>query len=315
MFSFIVRRLLLTLVTLFVLSILVFVLVEIIPGDTAKMLLGTYSTKQAAVEAMRRQLGLDRPAYIRYLDWVSGLLRGDLGQSLFLSQPVKDVMRPRIMNSVILAGVALGLAVPIGITLGVVAGLAADRWPDQAVSFASLLLVSAPEFVSGILLIVVFSLWLDILPAASATSLATSPLDNVRMLVLPGLTLLFVMSAHIVRMTRTNVAEVMQSAYVRAAILKGLPMRTVVFRHVLRNALLPTITVIALMSGWLVGGLVIVENVFSYPGLGQLLLTAIKGLDAELLEASVLLMAGVTCVANLIADILYAYLNPRIRYQ
>jgi peptide/nickel transport system permease protein len=309
-----VRRVFLMLVTLVLLSMLIFALVEIVPGDTATMMLGQFATGET-LEALRHKLGLDLPLYVRYLKWVSGILRGDLGQSLYLSQPVLTVIQQRITNSVILAGVALGLAAPVGISLGVLAGLTADRWPDQVTSFISLLLVSAPEFVSGVFLILIFSLWLDLLPPASATSLATSPLDNIRMLVLPGLTLLFMMSAHIVRMTRTNVAEVMQSAYVRAAVLKGLPMRTVVVSHVLRNALLPTITVIALSAGWLVGGLIIVENVFSYPGLGQLMLTAIKGLDAVLLEGCVLLMATVTCVANLIADILGAYLNPRIRYR
>ena len=313
MARFLIRRLFFMVASLFFLSVVIFVLVEVVPGDTAQMTLGQFGTVEG-VEALRHRLGLDQPAHVRYLRWASGIVKGDLGTSLYLKLPIRDLLLQRIGYSLVLAGATFFLGVPLALILGVVAGVMADRLSDQLISTILLLLRAMPDFVTGMFLIVIFSVWLDILPPASAMSLAIDPLENLTLLILPILTLLLGFMAHITRMTRSSVMEEMRSAYARTAILKGLPTRTVVFKHVLRNALMPAITIIAANTGTMLGGLVIVETVFSYPGLGQLLLLAIKGLDAPLLLSITLLIAGVTYTSNLIADVIYIYINPRIRY-
>jgi peptide/nickel transport system permease protein len=205
--------------------------------------------------------------------------------------------------------------VPLAIALGVVAGVFRSRWPDTAISIGTLVAVSLPEFVTGVLLILVFATWLRWLPPSSLIDPGANPLEVVYYLILPALTLMLVMLAHTARMTRTSVAEALRTNYVRTAVLKGLPWRTVISKHALRNALLPTITVVAMNVGWLIGGLIIVENVFSYPGVGRLLLEAVNYRDVPLLQAVTLVTAAVYGVANLLADVLYARLDPRIRYS
>ncbi len=300
------------LVTLVVVSLAIFTITEILPGDVAVMMLRQGATEQN-LKKVREDLGLDRPAYVRYLDWIGGAVRGDLGDSYVQKRPIVDVMGVRLRNSLVLAGFALLVAVPVAVLVGVWAGVHPDSPGDRIVSVASVVGISLPEFVTGVLLIIVFSLTLDLFPTTSGIPSGTSPLTRPQILVLPMLTLTGVMFAYIMRMTRANVIEVMQASYVRTAILKGLPMRKVIFQHVVPNAMLPTISIIAMNMGWMLGGLIIVENVFAYPGLGQLLLTSIQTRDVPLLQALALLIAATYTISNLVADLSYAALDPRIR--
>jgi len=311
---FLIRRLPFMVFTLIIVSLVIFAVTEILPGDVATMILGQQATPED-LATLRAKMGLDRPAHVRYLDWVGGLLRGDLGKSLRLGLPVGPLLLQRFRNSLALAVLAFAVGVPTSVLLGVVAGLKRDRWPDSLISVGTLVAVSLPEFVTGVFLIIVFSSWLGLLPPSSLMDPEANPLESLRHLVLPAATLMLVMMAHIARMTRSSMTEVMESNYIRTAVLKGLPMRTVVFEHAMRNALLPTISIIAINVGWLIGGLIIVESVFAYPGMGQLLLFAIGNHDVPLLQAVTLVIAVIYSSSNLAADLLYRYSNPRIRYR
>ena len=313
MLRFIIRRLSLIGVTLLVVSLAIFLVTEVLPGDVATMILRQGATEQN-LAVVRRDLGLDRPAHERYLSWVGSAIRGDLGDSYKQKRPITEVVRPRLSNSAILAVFAFLVAVPAAVIIGVWTGVRRDTWGDRAISIGSLVAISLPEFVTAVLLIVIFSSTLGVLPSSSIILPGTSPLTRPEILVLPALTLTGVLFAYIMRMTRANVIEVMQSNYTRTAILKGLPMRRVLFRHVVPNAMLPTISVIAANIGWMLGGLIIVENVFAYPGLGRLVLEATQSRDVPLLQSVTLLIAATFAFSNLAADLCYAALNPRIRY-
>ncbi|MDP6131216.1 MAG: ABC transporter permease [Dehalococcoidia bacterium] len=313
MLRFILRRLSLIGVTLLVVSLAIFLVTEILPGDVATMILRQGATEEN-LAVVRRDLGLDRPAHERYLSWVGSAVRGDLGDSYKQKRPITEVVRPRLSNSAILAVFAFLVAVPAAVIIGVWTGVRRDTWGDRAISIGSLVAISLPEFVTAVLLIVIFSSTLGWLPSSSIILPGTSPLTRPEILVLPALTLTGVLFAYIMRMTRANVIEAMQSNYVRTAILKGLPMRRVLFRHVVPNAMLPTISVIAANIGWMLGGLIIVENVFAYPGLGRLVLEATQSRDVPLLQSVTLLIAATFAFSNLAADLCYAALNPRIRY-
>ncbi|MBI4312169.1 MAG: ABC transporter permease [Chloroflexi bacterium] len=312
MIRFLTRRLSLILVTLLVVSLAIFLVTEILPGDVASMMLGQGATAQN-LAAVRQKLDLDRPAYARYLEWVANAARGDLGESYVQKRPIVDIVRGRLGNSLILAAFAFLVSAPTAILIGVWAGIRRNSWGDQIASVASLVAISLPEFVTGVLLMIVFASTLRWLPSSSVLLPGTTPLERPQILVLPALTLTGVLLAYVMRMTRANVIEVMQSNYVRTAILKGLPMRRVIIRHVLPNALLPTISIIAMNVGWMLGGLIIVESVFAYPGIGRLLLTSIQSRDVPLLQAVALLIAATYAVSNLLADLSYSLLNPRIR--
>ena len=312
MARFLAVRLSLITITLLVVSMAIFSITEALPGDAATMILRQGATEQN-LKNLREDLGLDRPPHTRYLDWISGAVRGDLGDSHIQRRPIVDVVGPRLRNSAVLAGFALAVAVPIAVLIGVWAGIRPDSLGDRLVSITSVVGISLPEFVTGILLIIVFSLMLDVLPTTSGVEAGTSPLTRPQILILPMLTLSAVLFAYIIRMTRANVMEVMQANYVRTAILKGISMRRVIFRHVIPNAMLPTISIIAMNVGWMLGGLIIVESVFAYPGLGDLLLDAIKNRDVPLLQAVALLIAATYTLSNLAADLSYAVLDPRIR--
>lgn len=314
MARFLLRRLLFMAVALVIVSLVIFAITEILPGDVATMILGQQATPED-LATLRARLGLNRPAHVRYLDWVGDTLRGDWGQSLRLGVPVGPLLSQRLRNSLALAVLAFITGVPTAVLLGVVAGLGRDRWPDSLISVGTLVAVSLPEFVTGVFLIIIFASWLGWLPPSSLIEPEANLLESLRHLILPAMTLMLVIWAHITRMTRSSLAEVMESNYIRTAILKGLPMRVVVFGHALRNALLPTISVIAINVGWLMGGLIVVESVFAYPGLGQLLLLAISNHDVPLLQAVTLVIAAIYSLSNLAADLLYRYSNPRIRYR
>ena len=311
MARFILRRVGLTFVTLVIVSMTVFAAAELLPGDVARTILGPYATK-AQVDALDHQLGVDQPLPVRYWNWATDFLQGDWGTSPVQNTEVRPYVLGRFKNSLILAAFALVLIVPFSIGLGVVAALNYGRTLDRVITITGLSVIALPEFVMGVVLIVVFAVQLGWFPVISQVP-GTNPVDWFRQLLLPSLPLMFVLFGYVSRMARAGTVDALQSDYARTAVLKGLPRRTVVWRHVLRNALLPTITVVAVQIGYLVGGLVVVESLFSYPGIGQLILTAATGHDLPTLEAAVLLIALVYTTANLVADVLYAVLNPRVR--
>jgi peptide/nickel transport system permease protein len=311
--QFIVRRLAFMALTLFIVSIVIFAVTEVLPGDAAQSILGTQATEES-LQALRQRLNLDQPAYIRYVDWLVSAVQGDFGTSLRMNVPVFPLIMERLGNSLALAGLALFISVPLAIVLGVLAGLRRGKPEDHAITVGTLAGVSMPEFVVGVVLILIFSSMLSILPSSSLMEPHQNPFSNPAILVLPSVTLLAVTLAHTTRMTRASMISVMQTDYVRTAILKGLPWRRVVVRHALPNALLPTITIVAINIGWMIGGLIVVETVFSYPGLGRLIINAITNRDVPLMQGVALLVTFIYAFANLIADVLYTFLNPRIRY-
>ena len=308
---FILRRIGLTLVTLVIVSMTVFAAAQLLPGDLGRTILGPYATK-AQVDALNHQLGADQPLPVRYWNWAGDFVRGDWGTSPVQNVEVRPYVLGRFKNSLILAAFAFVLIVPLSIAFGVVAALNYGKALDRCITITGLSVIALPEFVMGVFLIVVFAVQLGWFPVISQVP-GTNPVDWFRQLLLPALPLMFVLFGYVSRMARAGTVDALQSDYARTAVLKGLPRRTVVRRHVLRNALLPTITVVAVQIGYLVGGLVVVESLFSYPGIGQLILTAATGHDLPTLEAAVLLIALVYTVANLLADVLYAVLNPRVR--
>jgi len=309
---FLARRLGLMLLTLWLMSILVFVITSILPGDAARTILGQHATPEA-VAGLRRELDLDHPPPVLYLRWITGFVTGDWGESPSLQVPISDVLPNRLFNSLVLAVAALIVIVPTSIAFGLLAALRQDRPTDRVISVTGLSLMAVPEFVSGILLLTVFGLWLDWLPTTSVAA-GGDPLTEPQHLVLPVLSLSLVFFGYVSRMMRASTIAVLGSAYVRTAMLKGLPLRQVLLRHVLRNAVVPTITVVMSSIGYLVGGLVVVESLFGYPGLGGLLLYAGLHHDVPLLEDCAMIVAVIYMGGNLTADLLYAYLNPQIRY-
>ena len=299
--------------TLVIVSIAIFSATEFLPGDAASILLGQQSTP-SSLENLRERMGLDRHPVVRYLDWVGNALTGDLGVSPRSGASINEMIKRRLPNSAILAVVAFMVAVPTSLATGVWVGVRPDTKMDRLLSQGSLLAISLPEFVTGVLLILIFASTLNWLPSSSIMLPGESIWSRPSVIVLPILTITGALFAYILRMARANVIEVMNSNYVRTAILKGLPMRRVVIRHVLPNAMLPTITVIANNVGWMFGGLIIVESVFAYPGVGSLLLMAIDTRDMRLLQATALVIAAVYAFSNLAADMMYAALNPRVRF-
>ncbi|MDA0270665.1 MAG: ABC transporter permease [Chloroflexi bacterium] len=313
MARFLVLRLGLIVLTLFVISLAIFAVTEVLPGDVATQILGQGATPEN-VATLRERLGLNDPWPVRYLGWVGGAIRGDLGESLVQRLPITEMVGPRLFNSMILASFTFFVAIPIAVAVGIWAGVHRNSFGDRVASMTSLAAISLPEFVTGVVLIIIFSTTLGWLPSSSLVEPGTNPLTRPQILVLPALTLTGVMFAYVMRMARANVIEVLETNYVRSAVLKGIPMRSVIWRHVVPNAMLPTISVISLNVGWLLGGLIVVENVFSYPGLGRLLLTSIQTRDMPLLQSLSLLIAAVYAISNLLADLTYTWLNPRIRF-
>jgi peptide/nickel transport system permease protein len=301
------------LLTLWLVSLGVFAVSELLPGDVAIFILGQQATPET-LSVLRAQLGLNEPAPERYLAWLVGFIHGDWGKSLALQVPIGDLVLSRMANSFVLAGIAFIITVPLSIGAGLTAALRQGRLTDRVISLLGIAGLAIPEFVSGVVLILLFSLTLRIAPASAQIPTGASPLSVLPALILPAFTLALTLFAYISRMTRASAVEVLSSDYVRAAILKGLPISKVIARHVLRNSLLPTITVVGSQIGWLVGGLVVVEHLFGYPGLGDLLLFAALNKDIPLLEACVMVVASVYMLANLGTELLFGVLNPRIRY-
>ncbi|WP_425351581.1 ABC transporter permease [Phyllobacterium brassicacearum] len=306
------KRIVLSLVTLILLSIMVFLGGQVLPGNVGRAILGPLAD-QRAVDALNHSLGLDRPLLVQYWDWITNFIQGDMGMSYIFRAPVAPFVIDALGNSMKLALVAFVLVVPLGILGGIVAALNVNRPIDRIISLGGLSATVLPEFVTGIIFILIFGVWLDWLPIAAAWPANAGFFTQVYYLILPAMPLFLVLFGYIARMARSGMIDALDSDYTRTAVLKGLPWRTVIWRHVLRNALLPTITVIATQTGYLIGGLVVVETLFRYQGIGSLIFTAARGKDFPILEAGILTIGIVYSVATLVADILYSVLNPRIR--
>lgn len=309
----ILRRLLLIAITLLCVSLIIFGITQILPGDVAEMISGQYGSEET-VKLLREKLGLNRPLYIQYVDWLWGFITLDPGNSLSFDQPIMPLLLERLKRSLLLGGIALVEVTVFGIAMGVYAAVRKDKLFDNIASIFSFIIISIPEFVSGSLMVFFLSgTGLRIFPAGGYSPLSDGFDEWVMHLILPSTTLTLVLLAYVMRMTRSSMIEVLRQNYIRTAYLKGLPENTVIFRHALKNALLPTVTLIANNIGFLIGGIVIVEMVFAYPGLGQLMINAISYRDIPTLQSCAMVIAAIYILANLAADLAYLYLNPKTR--
>ena len=304
--------------TLLITSIIVFLIAQVIPGDVCRVIIGR-EAGEAALQSCRIKLGLidsagaPISAFQRYLTWLMNFVQGDWGTSFATGGEIQGWVMGRMKNSLRLGGLVLVFSVPLATLLGVIAGLNEGKFIDTVISIGSLSVVGLPEFITGILLINLVAFRFNFLPANSSVPPDISFWEAIPSLILPAITASLVLLAYIARLTRAGVIKELKENYHRTAELKGLPRSVVIFKHVLRNALLPTITVIAISIGWLISGLVVIENVFNYPGLGRLMIFAIDRRDLPTLQATVMISVVVIALANLAADIIYAALNPRIR--
>jgi peptide/nickel transport system permease protein len=343
MLEIIIRRISLMLLTMLLVSMAVFFVSEVVPMDPARNFLGQFATEET-IAAFKHKYGFNCPSPVRYLIWLAGddwipgarsvigeaalpagctpetlerqgLVRGDLGYSLQNGAPVATVMMRRVKNSAILAGIAFVLIMPVSLLFGLWAGLRENKPTDRIITLTSLITTSTPSFALGVILIVIFAIRLKWLPGISALTTESNILQNPAKLVMPIAVLFFAEAGYVARMTRASMVEVMATPYVRTAILKGLPHRQVVFKHALKNALLAPITVILLHISWLIGGIVVVEALFGFPGLGSMLLQASLNKDVYMIEAGALFMTLIATTTQLLADFVYIYLNPRIRYS
>lgn len=312
MSRFVLRRVGLALITLWLLSVLVFVGTQLLPGDVGRRILGPFATEEA-VNALNARLGTDRPVLVQYWDWITSAVTGDLGFSISFSRPVSEMLGGALVNSAKLAALAFVILVPLSLMGGIIAALRRGTLTDRVISVGGLSATVIPEFVSGIVLIVVFAVFLGWLPGTATAPAGSGPFTQLRHLLLPAIPLVLVLFGYIARITRAGVIEALEADYTRTAILKGLPRSTVIRRDVLRNALLPTIAVIASQIGYLIGGLVVVEELFTYQGIGKLLLDAARNADFPLLAGGVLVVGTAFQVSMLLADLAYSWLNPRVR--
>jgi peptide/nickel transport system permease protein len=314
MIRFLTRRLLLAVLTLFLLSVVIFFATHLLPGNVGQRILGPFADAES-VAALNKELGTDRPILTQYLDWISDALRGDLGMSINYGVPVTEKLRPALGYSARLGIFSFLLVVPLSIFGGVYAALRKGRRADRIITVGGLSAAVVPEFVWAVVFILIFAVKLKWVSNIAAPPEGASVFEQYKLLLLPALCLVMVLFGYIARTARAGVVEALDSDYARTAELKGLPRRTVIIRHVLRNALLPTIAVVATQLGYLIGGLVAVETIFNYPGFGQLLRNSVTQLDFPVLQAAVLLTGVLYIVATLVADLLYTLLNPRIRQQ
>ncbi len=307
----IIGRVALAGVTLLLVSLIVFMMLEVLPGDVASRILGRDATPETLAQ-LRAELGLNQPAALRYLHWIGGLLTGDPGNSLVSQRPVADILAPRIFNTLMMSAYAFVLYLPLTVIPALVQAIRRDRATDHVLSVVTLVLLSLPDFLLATILLMVFVIYVPVLPAISLVDQSSGFWEYMRAMTLPALTLAIVMAVYAVRMLRDNLIEVLDSDYVRMAELKGLSARRVLLRHALPNALVPTLNVTALNLAYLVGGVVVVEKVFSYPGFGSLLVDSLQLRDLPVIEATVMIAALVYILANLVADVAAILLNPRL---
>jgi peptide/nickel transport system permease protein len=313
MAAFIVRRLLSTVIVMGIVGVLIFLLLHLSPGDPASIIAGDNAT-QEQVAAIRRKLGLDDRLHIQFFRWAGGVLQGDLGISIFSNEPVLTLVRQRVEPTLSLAFTTITLAVTLAITAGVLAAWKVGTWVDRAVMVLSVLGFSVPVFVVGYLLIYVFAIYLGWLPVQGYTSIAEGVLPWLRNLILPSVALGLAYVALIARITRTAMLDVLAEDYVRTAQAKGVATGSLLLKHALKNAGVPIVTVIGIGIALLIGGVVITETVFNIPGIGRLVVDAISKRDYPIIQGVILIFSGVYVIVNLLVDLTYTVLDPRIRY-
>ncbi|MDX1608564.1 MAG: ABC transporter permease [Halofilum sp. (in: g-proteobacteria)] len=307
------QRLALGLLTLFVVSLIIFLAVELLPGDFTQAVLGQSATPET-VAAFRKELGLDQPAYLRYFHWLGDIVQLDLGRSFANQRPITELLGPRIYNTLFLAAYAAVIAVPIALTFGILAALYRNSIFDRSINVAALTAISSPEFLAAYILILIFAVELGWLPAIARVNPDTTFFERLYILLLPAVTLTLVTMAHMMRMTRAAIINLMASPYIEMARLKGLRRGRIILRHALPNALAPIINVIAINLAYLIVGVVVVEVVFTYPGLGELLVDSVSKRDMPVVQISCLVFAVTYIALNLLADILSILSNPRLRH-
>jgi len=312
MVRMILRRLALGAITVFLVSTIIFTGVELLPGDACTAFLQR-DAQGKLLDNCRAELGLNRPAVERYVEWASGALTGDLSVSAKGRQPISEIVGIRLRNTLLLASGAALIGVPLALVFGVWAALRRDRVMDLAISTLAIGFMTVPEFVSATVMILVFSIWLNWLSGIIIVSPDAPLIEFVPKIVLPVLVLTFVMTAHILRTVRSSVINTLATEFVQMAVLKGVPYWQIIIRHVLPNALLPVINVVALTIAWLLGGVVVIETVFNYPGLGRLMIDSITDRDLPVTQAIALIIATIYVGVNLVADILAMMVNPRLR--
>ena len=315
MLSMILKRLAVSVLVLLAVSFVVFVFTLLLPGDPAQAILGQQATPER-LEALRSQLGLDQPWWQRYLDWLGGILTGDLGVSAATGGSISALLGERIVNSLVLMAIAAVIAVPLGLSLGTWAALRRGRASDTALNTGSMILASLPEFVVGIVLVALFSTTvLQILPSVTMAAPGTRVWQFPLQLVLPVAALVLVVVPYMVRMMRQTMTEVLSSGYVEMARLKGVPERQVILRHALPHAIGPVAQVVAMQLAWLAGGIVVIEVLFRYPGIGQAMVDAVSNRDVQVVQTISLLIAAFYVVVNLLADVVGILANPKLRAE
>jgi peptide/nickel transport system permease protein len=314
MATYILRRTVILLLTLFLVSLAIFSVLMVIPGDPAQIILGVHATPET-LNALRHKLGLDHPAILQYLRYIKNVLSGDLGRSITYDVPVLSLILSRLQVTVPLALLSLVFAIVSAIPMGIYSALHRNRVGDYGIMIFSQIGLAVPAFWAGILLILFFAVTLHWLPAGGFQGGPAAPLRALTSLLLPALSLGFVRAAVLTRMTRSSMLDVLGEDYIRTAISKGLPKRVVVYRHALRNAVIPIVTLIGLQAGDLLAGAIIVENVFHLPGIGRLVFEAIGQRDLPVVQGVVLFIAAMIVVINFVMDIAYRYLDPRIHYD
>jgi peptide/nickel transport system permease protein len=311
--TLVMRRLLIGVITVFVVSILVFVGTEILPGDVAQAILGQGATPELLAN-MRLRLGLDLPAHIRYLHWLTDLATGNLGTSLSNGADISAMIGERLGNTVLLAGVTAVIAVPLSIALGLIASFNPNGPVDRVISVVSLALISVPDFLVAVILVSIFAVQLGWLPAVATLRSNTDIIQLARVLALPVTALTFTVMAHMARMTRSAVLNVLSSPAIEMAILKGVPRTRILLLHALPNALAPIVNVVALNLAYLISGIVVIETLFNFTGLGRLMVEAVTTRDIPVVQACAMIFCSVYVVLNMTADIIAILANPRIRH-
>ncbi|MBT1160008.1 ABC transporter permease [Aminobacter anthyllidis] len=299
--------------TLWIVSLIIFAGVQLLPGDIATELLGQSATPET-VAALRKSLGLDVPAYLRYFDWLSSMLHGNFGTALSNGRDIAELIKPRLYNTLLLAASAAAISVPLALVGGIVAALYRNTFVDRAINVVTLASISFPEFFVAYILILFLAVHAGILPSLSDVDSTTSVLDRLIAMALPALTLAVVVMAHMLRMTRTSIINLLGNQYIETARLKGLPEWRVLVRHALPNALAPIATVIVLNLAYLITGVVVVEVVFVYPGLGQLIVDSVQKRDIPVVQACSLIFAATYILLNLTSDVLSIVMNPRLMH-
>jgi len=316
-YPYVVRRLLASVPTLLGLSMILFGMVRLLPGDAALLKAASGEnvtlTDPALISSLRSQLGLNKPVPVQYLQWLSGLVHGDLGRSYWTREPATAELARRLPITIELVLGSVSVSVVAGILLGVISGVYHDRIPDHLGRVFSIFGLSIPNFWVGTLIIVLPAIWFGYLPPLGYISPLKEPLDNLRQFLAPSLALGWALSASTVRITRSQMLEVLNEDYIRTARAKGLQARTVIFRHVIKNTLIPVITVIGVQIGFLLGGTVAVESVYGLPGVGTLTITAINQRDYPIIQASVLFLCLCFVLINLLVDLAYGVIDPRVR--